>query len=234
MAFNNKWICKYDENMSFKEVIESLENNDYFVENTNFNTLKHKIDILDYYNSDSLNFVYGKYGYQYETKATSAIITPEKIIDKGDLTVKTNVISFWIADNHKIIFSLKDEKSKNKFAENIFDRESSILPCEIDIKKMQEASRKGELSKMWATSFEDRENNINKGNLYGSDVMADPMFSETVEATQKFVGIIIDPEDKKIKIRLFKDGGMQIYSKTLSPTDPFVFNLIEDLEKFIE
>lgn len=234
MAFNNRWVCKYDENISFQEIIKSLKDNDYFFENTNFNTLKHRIDILDHYESESLNFVYGKYGYEYEIKATSAEITPERIIDKGDLTVETNVISFWVADNHKIIFSLKDEKSKNKFAENILDTESSITSCEINIKKMQESSRKGELSDMWATSFEDRANNINKGQLYGSDVMADPMFSETVEATQKFAGIIIDPEDKKIKIRLFKDGGIQIYSKLLEPTDPFVFKLIEDLDKFIE
>lgn len=42
-----------------------------------------------------------------------------------------------------------------------------------------------------------RENNINKGQLYGSDVMADPMFYETVNATQKLAGIIIDSKDKK-------------------------------------
>lgn len=74
-----------------------------------------------------------------------------------------------------------------------------------------------------------RENNINKGQLYGSDVMADPMFYETVNATQKLAGIIIDSKDKKIKIKLFKDGGIQIYSKLLAPLDPFLFNFIASI-----
>lgn len=87
---------------------------------------------------------------------------------------------------------------------------------------------------MWATSFEDRANNINKGQLYGSDVMSDPMFSETIDATQKLAGIIIDSEDKKIKIKLFKDGGMQVYGKLIEPLDPFLFDLINDLKDFLE
>ena len=227
MAFNNRWVCKYDENISFEEAIKNLEANEYFFENTNVNTLQHRVDILDKYESDSLNFVYGKYGYEYETKATYAKITPEKIIDKGDLTVKTSVISFWIADNHKIIFSLKDPKSKNLFAENIFDNESSIQNCVVDIKKIQEASQSGKLSDMWATSFKDRENNINKGQLFGSDVMSDPIFSETTDATQKFAGIILDTGDRKIKIMLYNDGGMKLYGKQLEPNNPIVFNLIE-------
>lgn len=80
----------------------------------------------------------------------------------------------------------------------------------------------------------DRENNINKGQLYGSDVMADPMFYETVNATQKLAGIIIDSKDKKIKIKLFKDGGIQIYSKLLAPLDSFLFNIIDNLKDFLK
>ena len=49
-------------------------------------------------------------GYEYETNATYPKITSERIIDEGDLIVKTSVISFWITDNHIILFSLKDEK----------------------------------------------------------------------------------------------------------------------------
>lgn len=79
-----------------------------------------------------------------------------------------------------------------------------------------------------------RENNINKGQLYGSDVMADPMFYETVNATQKLAGIIIDSKDKKIKIKLFKDGGIQIYGKLLAPLDPFLFNIIDNLKDFLK
>lgn len=120
------------------------------------------------------------------------------------------------------------------FAENILGDESFIQNISVDIKKIQEASKKGKLSDMWATSFEDRENNINKGQLYGSDVMADPMFYETVNATQKLVGIIIDSKDKKIKIKLFKDGGIQIYSKLLAPLDPFLFNIIDNLKDFLK
>ena len=234
MAFNNRRLFQYDENISYEDIKESLETNNYFEENTNFNTLKHKIDVIDEYASDSLNFIYGKYGYEYETNAAYPKITKERIIDTGDLMVQTSVISFWVANNHKILFSKKDEKSKNRFAENILGEESLIKNMSVDIKKIQEASQKGRLSDMWATSFEDRENNINKGQLYGSDVMADPMFSETVDATQKLAGIVIDSEDKKIKIKLFKDGGMQIYSKLFEPLDPFVFNLINDLKDFLE
>ena len=234
MAFNNRRLFQYDENISYEEIKESLETNNYFEENTNFNTLKHKIDVIDEYTSDSLNFIYGKYGYEYETNATYPKITKERIIDTGDLMVQTSVISFWVANNHKILFSKKDEKSKNRFAENVLGNESLIQNMSVDIKKIQEASQKGRLSDMWATSFEDRANNINKGQLYGSDVMADPMFSETVDATQKLAGIVIDSEDKKIKIKLFKDGGMQIYSKLFEPLDPFVFNLINDLKDFLE
>ena len=234
MAFNNRRLFQYDENISYEDIKESLETNNYFEENTNFNTLKHKIEVIDEYASDSLNFIYGKYGYEYETNAAYPKITKERIIDTGDLMVQTSVISFWVANNHKILFSKKDEKSKNRFAENILGEESLIKNMSVDIKKIQEASQKGRLSDMWATSFEDRENNINKGQLYGSDVMADPMFSETVDATQKLAGIVIDSEDKKIKIKLFKDGGMQIYSKLFEPLDPFVFNLINDLKDFLE
>lgn len=234
MAFNNRRLFQYDENISYEDIKENLNTNNYFEENTNFNTLKHKIDVIDEYTSDSLNFIYGKYGYEYETNATYPKITKERIIDTGDLMVQTSVISFWIANNHKILFSKKDEKSKNRFAENVLGEESLIQNMFVDIKKIQEASQKGRLSDMWATSFEDRANNINKGQLYGSDVMADPMFSETVDATQKLAGIVIDSEDKKIKIKLFKDGGMQIYSKLFEPLDPFVFNLINDLEDFLE
>lgn len=234
MAFNNRRLFQYDENISYEDIKESLETNNYFEENTNFNTLKHKIDVIDEYASDSLNFIYGKYGYEYETNATYPKITKERIIDTGDLMVQTSVISFWVANNHKILFSKKDEKSKNRFAENVLGNESLIQNMSVDIKKIQEASQKGRLSDMWATSFEDRANNINKGQLYGSDVMADPMFSETVDATQKLAGIVIDSEDKKIKIKLFKDGGMQIYSKLFEPLDPFVFNLINDLKDFLE
>lgn len=234
MAFNNRRLFQYDENISYEDIKENLETNNYFEENTNFNTLKHKIDVIDEYTSDSLNFIYGKYGYEYETNATYPKITKERIIDTGDLMVQTSVISFWVANNHKILFSKKDEKSKNRFAENVLGDESLIQNMSVDIKKIQEASQKGRLSDMWATSFEDRENNINKGQLYGSDVMADPMFSETVDATQKLAGIVIDSEDKKIKIKLFKDGGMQIYSKLFEPLDPFVFNLINDLKDFLE
>ncbi len=234
MAFNNRRLFQYDENISYEDIKENLKTNNYFEENTNFNTLKHKIDVIDEYTSDSLNFIYGKYGYEYETNATYPKITKERIIDTGDLMVQTSVISFWVANNHKILFSKKDEKSKNRFAENVLGEESLIQNMFVDIKKIQEASQKGRLSDMWATSFEDRANNINKGQLYGSDVMADPMFSETVDATQKLAGIVIDSEDKKIKIKLFKDGGMQIYSKLFEPLDPFVFNLINDLEDFLE
>ena len=234
MAFNNRRLFQYDENISYDDIQENLETNNYFEENTNFNTLKHRIDVIDEYTSDSLNFIYGKYGYEYETNATYPKITKERIIDTGDLMVQTSVISFWVANNHKILFSKKDEKSKNRFAENVLGEESLIQNMFVDIKKIQEASQKGRLSDMWATSFEDRANNINKGQLYGSDVMADPMFSETVDATQKLAGIVIDSEDKKIKIKLFKDGGMQIYSKLFEPLDPFVFNLINDLEDFLK
>lgn len=80
----------------------------------------------------------------------------------------------------------------------------------------------------------DRENNINKGQLYGSDVMADTMFYETVNATQKLAGIIIDSKDKKIKIKLFKDGVIQIYSKLLAPLDSFLFNIIDNLKDFLK
>lgn len=234
MAFNNRRIFQYDENISYDEIKESLEDNNYFEEVTTFNILKHKLDLIDEYESESLNFVYGKYGYEYETNATYPKITKEKIIDTGDLMVKTAVISFWIANNHKILFSKKDEKSERMFAENILGNASYIQNISVDIKKIQEASKKGRLSDMWATSFEDRANNINKGQLYGSDVMSDPMFSETIDATQKLAGIIIDSEDKKIKIKLFKDGGMQVYGKLIEPLDPFLFDLINDLKDFLE
>ena len=103
MAFNNLWICKYDENISYNQVKNNLKSNNYFIEN-------YKTDIIDEHNSQSLNFVYGKYGYEYETNAAYPKITSERIIDEGDLIVKTSVISFWITDNHIILFSLKDEK----------------------------------------------------------------------------------------------------------------------------
>lgn len=234
MAFNNRRMFKYDENISYDEIKESLKENNYFEDTTNFNILKHKIDLIDEFSSDSLNFIFGKYGYEYETNATYPKITKEKIIDTGDLIVKTAVISFWIADNHKMLFSKKDEKSERMFAENILGNESLIQNISVDIKKIQEASKNGRLSDMWATSFEDRENNINKGQLYGSDVMSDPMFSETVNATQKLVGIIIDSEDRKIKIKLFKDGGMQVYGKLIEHMDPFLFNLINEFNDYLE
>ena len=87
-----------------------------------------------------------KYGYEYETNATYPKITKEKIIDTGDLMVKTAVISFWIANNHKILFSKKDEKSERMFAENILGNASYIQNISVDIKKIQEASKKGRLS----------------------------------------------------------------------------------------
>lgn len=108
MAFNNRRILQYDENISYDEIKENLEDNNYFEEVTNFNILKHKLDLIDEYESESLNFVYGKYGYEYETNAIHPKITKEKIIDTGDLMVKTAVISFWIADNHKIFFIQKN------------------------------------------------------------------------------------------------------------------------------
>lgn len=234
MAFNNRRLFKYDDQISYNEIKENLKENNYSEKKTNFNILKQKIDLIDEYESESLNFVFGKYGYEYETNATYPKITKEKIIDTGDLIVKTVVISFWIADNHKILFSKKDEKSERMFAENILGDESFIQNISVDIKKIQEASKKGKLSDMWATSFEDRENNINKGQLYGSDVMADPMFYETVNATQKLAGIIIDSKDKKIKIKLFKDGCIQIYGKLLAPLDPFLFNIIDNLKDFLK
>ena len=233
MAFNNRWICKYDENISYNQIKKNIESNEYFVDVTAENTLQHRIDVLGEYTSESLNFIYGKYGYEYETRAITAEITPERIIDRGDLTVKTAVISFWIADNHKILFSLKDEKSKNRFAENLLDGESSIQNLEVDIKKMQDASTEGKLSDLWAASFENRDSNIRTGQLYGSNVMEDPIFSETADATQKLAGIIIDSEDKKIKMKLYKDGGMQIYGSHLEPLDPFIFDVIDELNEYI-
>ena len=43
-----------------------------------------------------------------------------------------------------------------------------------------------------------------------------------------------DSKDKKIKIKLFKDGGIQIYSKLLAPLDPFLFNIIDNLKDFLK
>ena len=56
MAFNNRWICKYDNSFSFDEIKENIKTNDFFIENTNFNSLKHKIDIYEEFNSEKLNF----------------------------------------------------------------------------------------------------------------------------------------------------------------------------------
>lgn len=233
MAFNNRWICKYDNSFSFDEIKENIKTNDFFIENTNFNSLKHKIDIYDEFNSEKLNFIYGKYGYEYETNASTPQITEERIIDTGDLIVRTNVISFWIADNNIILFSLKEAKSKNKFAENILTDESSIRNVDIDIKKIHEDVDKGKLSDMWASAFENRDNNVNKGSFYGVHVNDDPIYSETEEATKNFVGIMKDIGDEKIKLKLTKDGGIQILGRQLNPLDNLPFNIISDLEEYI-
>ena len=233
MAFNNLWICKYDENVSYNEIKNNLNSNNYFIENSGYNYLKHKIDIIDEYNSKSLNFIYGKYGYEYETNATYPKITSERIIDEGDLIVKTSVISFWITDNHIILFSLKEKKKKNKFAENILNGISSIRNININIAKIHEAVHEGKFGDMWLVS-EDRNNNVNRGSLFGVNVNDDPIYPETENATQNFVGIMKDVGDEKIKIKLVRDGGIQIYGKLLNPLDVLPFNIIDDLKEYFD
>lgn len=233
MAFNNRWICKYDDSFSFDEIKEDIVSNHFFVENTNLNSLKHKIEVHDEYNSEELNFIYGKYGYEYETNTPVPKITEEKIYDTGDLIVQANTISFWIADNNFILFSLKDMKSKNNFAENILTDESSIRNVDVDIKKMHEDVEKGKLSDMWASAFKNRDSNVNKASFYGVHVNDDPIYSATKDAPRNFVGIMKDVGDEKIKIKLTKDGSFQILCKQLNPLDCLPFVLISDLEEYM-
>lgn len=126
MSFNNYQACKYDENISFGEIKSQIKESVLFKETTDSNVLRHRVDFMDEYSSDSLNFIYGKYGYEFETKSSDVKITDEKIIDVGDIFVKSDAVSFWIADNHMILFSLKNMKAKNNFAENILGDESLI------------------------------------------------------------------------------------------------------------
>lgn len=119
MAFNNRRLFKYDDQISYNEIKENLKENNYSEEEANFNILKQKIDLIDEYESESLNFVFGKYGYEYETNVTYPKITKEKIIDTGDLIVKTEVISFWIQITIKY-YSLKKMKNLKECLLKIF------------------------------------------------------------------------------------------------------------------
>lgn len=234
MAINSVWVCKYDERFIFEDLVASLKNDDYFEETTTMNVLKHKVDIKEECEENDLKFIFGKYGYEYEANARSPKITKERIIDTGDLIVKSKVIGFWIDNKHRIIFSLKDNKSKNYFANYFLGSESYISNVNIDLDKVHSAINDGNLSGMWAHSFEDRENNINKGTVYGTQVNEDPIFIETIEATKKFAGIIKDIGDEEIKMRLYHDGGIQIYGGVIEPDNPLLFAIIDDFDEFFE
>lgn len=92
----------------------------------------------------------------------------------------------------------------------------------------------GKLGEMWASSFENRNNNVIKGSLYGEQVNNDPIYSQTIGANRKFVGIEKDIGDRKVKMKLSHDGGIQIYGKTINPNDRFIFDVIDDLEDYLD
>lgn len=234
MAINSVWVCKYDKKFSFENLILDLKENNYLEETTSINILKHKVDIKEECEEGDLRFIFGKYGFQYEAKAKSPKITKEKIIDTGDTIVKTKVVGFWIDNEQRIIFSLKDNKAKNYFANYFLGSEDYIDNVNIDLDKVHNAIDNGILSGMWAHSFEDRENNINKGTVYGTQVNEDPIYNETTNSTKKFVGITKDMGDEEIKMRLYCDGGIQIYGSVIEPNNPLLFSIIEDFNEFFE
>ena len=237
MSFNNRCICKINKDYSLDEIIEKIENESFFIEQGKENELKHKIEIKDQYKSDSLNFLYGKYGFEMETEAVTPEITPERIIDIGDTIKIPQVISFWIADNGIILFNSLNEsykkKGKSNLSKRFFDSPNIIEQKNFDIEQINYAVDASKLNNMWISSFSGRNSNVKGGTLSGDNVNEDILYNLTEGASKTLTGILYEINNEQIKIKLYKSGTIQLLTKELDVTDPTIFNLLDDFKEYI-
>lgn len=234
--FNNRWVCETNEKINLGEIVIKLEENNFFVNYTNENELKNKIEILGRHESDNLNFIFGRYGFEYESTAIEPEIREDKIIDTGDVVVVAHVLNFWIADNKKILFSSKnknDKKGKAKLSEILFNGSDKINEVKFDINAMNKAVSEGALGEMWISSFSGRNDNIRGGTFHGNRVNEDSMYAQTDGVPKSMIGIYKEIKNKEMKIKVF-ESGIQILTKDYPKEDPILFKVIDDLKEYIK
>lgn len=240
MSFNNRWVCQTDQNYELENIIIELQKNNHYIiqsEESN-NDLHHRVRVNpDIIETDTVNFIYGEYGYQYEKEFNSvAIVNEEEMILRPDTLMKTNILNFWITDNGKILFSKSGAESsigKDKFSELLFDNDLSINTVNFDIEELGAAVINNIFRGMWVSSFRDRNGNIEKGSHFGRDIEEDPMYGETEGCTKNSVGFEVEVDNEFRKLRVNRKGTMQFLGTTILPNHVRIFDVLNDLENYI-
>lgn len=236
-GFNNRKVCTINEEYDLTEIQNNLNNNGFFTRDGKTRTLNNKIVLLQDYESENLNFSYGKFGFEMETETTTPEIRENGIFETSKKVIVPVVLSFWIADNGLILFnSLGDsfkKKGKSILSQYLFDNEESIVENEFNIDNITNAVEDGVLNNMWTSSFSGRQDNIQGGTFNGDNVNEDVMFNLADDATKTVIGILYDFYDAETKLKFYKSGTVQLLTKELEMNNPTMFNILRDFNEYI-
>lgn len=236
-GFNNRKVCTIDEEYDLTEIQNNLNNNGFFTRDGKTGTLNNKIVLLQHYESENLNFSYGKFGFEMETETSTPEIRENGIFETSKEVIIPVVLSFWIADNGLILFnSLGDgfkKKGKSILSQYLFGNEGSIIENEFNINEITNAVEEGVLNNMWTSSFSGRQDNIHGGTFNGDDVNEDVMFNLAEDATKTVVGILYELYDVEIKLKFYNSGTVQLLTKEFEMNDPTMFNVLRDFSEYL-
>lgn len=238
MPFNNRKVCSITVEYDLDELIAGITEESFFITiNENGNELSNKIDIINNYTADELNFYYCRFGFEMETIRTVPEIREDGIIDVDENIIISNALSFWIADNNLILFTslgnTYNKKGKALLSNRLFGNEDTIVECNFNIDAITNAVEEGVLNNMWTSSFSGRHNNIQGGVFNGDNVNEDVMFNLTEDAVKTSVGIEYEIFNPEVKLRFYESGSVQLLTTELEIDDPTMFNILMDFNEYL-
>ncbi|MBZ9570553.1 hypothetical protein KQY27_03210 [Methanobrevibacter sp. TMH8] len=236
--FNSRWINSTNQNYELEQIVETFERNNFYVETgREFDELNHKIECSEIINHDNINFIYGKFGFQFEFIDNTPLITREKIRDgDGEPRLVSHVLNFWIGDNQKFLFSSSkpnDVKGRNKLSQILFNNDSLISKVSFGLEEIARAAYQGEFGNMWLTGFEDRNGGVQKGIIYGNNVIDDEMYAQIIDSIKNQLGVTHEIDNEEVKIRLTRTGTIQPLTRKFENDEPHIFNLVNELNEYI-
>lgn len=240
MSIVNRLICRIYANYQLEEIVNTINEQPYKEdesESADSDILKSYIDISDITEGYNFNFIYGTYYYEYDATTQVPIITPNGARIREVITVKRNILDFWITDDNKTFFSKSDgpsQKGRTKLSEFLFNDFTLIEPVEFDINRIEEAMiQNREFEGMWTTSFNDRIGAINSGTTYGENIHEDLVFEDIGNSPKNGTGITYNFMNEYVKVKINKKGTIQIPGKEIGPENLEIFDLIRELEDYI-
>ena len=237
IPFNNRKVCSITVNYDLNELIDRINEQSFFIRNENDYELNNKIDIIQNYTNDDLNFYYCRFGFEMEIIRMIPQIRENGIVDVDENIIISHALPFWIADNGLILFTslgnTYNKKGKALLSDYLFDDEECIVECNFDIGAITNTVEEGILNNMWTSSFSGRHNNIQGGVFNGDNVNEDVMFNLADDAIKTSVGIEYEIHNPEVKLRFYESGSVQLLTTELEINDPTMFNILEDFNEYL-